>query len=149
MNIEQVNEIMRNQGGEATADLVVKLRNEQQVLKADAEAAVMAYLNDVAVREARLHERIVTLSEQSKRVNMEIEQMKPALVNASVTGDDAGVMAVQEKIAQKEATLASIAAQIEMLNGAEIPGSKELYETAIAKNAENETFATGQFSGVL
>lgn len=134
MTVEEILETMRVKGAEAAISERREMCNAVKQLKADVEAACSAYFADVEQRKERLANRITTLQEQADALAADAEQKKPTLVNASVTGDDRGVMKIQEELANIEASRAAIADQIKMLEDAAIPGNEDLYEDARAKN---------------
>lgn len=138
MNAEKIREIMRVKGAEAATSARIKMCNEVESLKAKVEAACSAYFSDVEQRKERLEARIAALQEQAGALAADAEQVKPALVRASVEGDDRGVMKIQEELANIEAKRAAVVDQIEMLENAAVPGNDDLYKAALTKNDELE-----------
>ena len=123
----------------------------QRIMKLPVEAACRDYFADVELRKERLEERIASLREQADALTADAEQVKPALIRASVEGDDRALLTIQKQLANTEAQRAAISAQIEMLTDAATPGNEDLYDAALEKNnlLEESIFALESVEGVM
>lgn len=151
MTVEEILETMRVKGAEAAISERREMCNAVKQLKTDVEAACRDYFADVEQREERLEERIASLQEQADALTADAEQVKPALIRASVEGDDCALLTIQKQLADTEAKHAVISAQIEMLTDAATPGNKDLYDAALEKNnqLEESIFALESVEGVM
>lgn len=120
-------------GADAVAAILSKLKEEGQAVAMEAQKAVEAYFADVAKREAALKAKVDELSGQKETLASKIKSMEPMLVNATISGDSEALARVQGAIADIEAQKAAVAAQIELLANARVPGSKELLDAVEAK----------------
>ncbi len=120
-------------GADAVSAILSKLKEEGQAAAMEAQKAVDAYFADVAKREAVLKDKVNELSGQKEALASKIKSMEPMLVNATISGDSEALARVQGAIADMEAQKAAVAAQIELLANARVPGSKELLDAVEAK----------------
>ncbi len=120
-------------GADAIAAILSKLKEERQAAAVETQKAVDAYFADVAKRETALKEKVNELNGQKEALASKIKSMEPMLVNATISGDSEALTKVQGVIADIEAQKAAVAAQIELLCNACVPGSKELLDAVEAK----------------
>lgn len=144
MNIQEILNTAKEHGAEAVRDAFVKLRQENQMITAEAQAAYNAYFADVRQREARIRQRGEALGQERGTLSEKILAMRPALVAATVEGDTDMVSRIQSDMADIEAQKAALTTQIELLSEAQVPGSKELFQAADSKlkelHAANERY---------
>lgn len=144
MNIQEILNTAKEHGAEAVRAAFAELRQENQVITAEAQAAYEAYFADVRQRETRIRQRIEVLGQDRDALSEEIRAMRSALVAATVEGDTGTVSRIQGDMADIEAQKAALAVQIELLSDAKAPGSKELFQAADSKleglRAANERY---------
>ena len=136
MNIQEILNTAKEHGAEAVRDAFVELRQENQKITAEAQAAYNAYFADVRQREARIRQRGEALGQERGILSEKILAMRPALVAATVEGDTDMVNRIQSDMADIEAQKATLTTQIELLSEAQVPGSKELFQAADSKLKE-------------
>lgn len=136
MNIQEILKKAKEDGAEAVRSALEELRQENQAITAEAQAAYDAYFADVRQRKVRIKQRIETLGQERDTLSEKIRTMRPALVAATVEGDTDTVSRIQGSMADIEAQKAALTAQIELLTGAKAPGSKELFQAAASKLEE-------------
>ena len=136
MNIQEILNAAKEHGAEAVRDFFAELRQENQAITAEAQAAYDAYFADVRQREARIRQRVEALGQERDVLSEKIRTMRPALVAATVEGDTGTVSRIQGDMADIEAQKAALTAQIELLSDAKVPGSKELFQAADSKLKE-------------
>lgn len=136
MNIQEILKKAKEDGAEAVRSALEELRQENQAITAEAQAAYDAYFADVGQRKVRIKQRIETLGQERDTLSEKIRTMLPRLVAATVEGDTDTVSRIQGSMADIEAQKAALTAQIELLTGAKAPGSKELFQAAASKLEE-------------
>lgn len=132
MNIQEILNKARECGAEAVS-AVEEMRQKNQEIAADAQAAYDAYFADVRQREARIRQRVEALGQERDVLSEKIRATQPALVAATIEGNTDAVGKIQSDIADMEAQRAAKSAQIELLSGARVPGSGELFQMADEK----------------
>lgn len=153
MNIQEILNAAKEHGAEAVRDFFAELRQENQAITAEAQAAYDAYFADVRQREARISQRVEALGQEGDTLSEKIRTMRPALVAATVEGDTGTISRIQGAMADIEARKTALTAQIELLTGAKAPGSKELFQAAASKleelRAANERYRAWGRSTIL
>ena len=128
MTTKEITRIMAEEGPEAASAAYRDLREKVGLAKTGAEAAVSAYYADLKEGKAKVAERIEALKQQYDGTFSQVDEMQQDLVAATMDGDDATVLRVQDAMSAIEARRSAIQSQIDMLTNAKIPESKELYQ---------------------
>lgn len=101
------------------------------------DAAVSAYFPAVDERKRKVEERKADLKKKQDGIAMKIESMKPALVRATVAGDDDALAEIQRTMTELEAQRAAVGTQIEMLSGP-LPSCDDAYNAIQTARQEEE-----------
>lgn len=115
---------------DAISAAIDALKEDNRQLTATAQLACSTYLEDVKLREQKIAQRVEDLKTQASIIEQEITSRKPALMTATVKGDNAAFEKIQADLAECEARKAAITTQIEMLVCTKIPGDTELFNAA-------------------
>lgn len=130
MNIQEILKKAKEDGAEAVRSALEELRQENQAITAEAQAAYDAYFADVRQRKVRIKQRIETLGQERDTLSEKVLAMRPALVAATVEGDTDTASKIQSDMADIEVQKAALTTQIELLSEAQVPGSAELFQAA-------------------
>lgn len=136
MNIQEILGVVKEHGAEEVKSILEKMRQENEALRTEAQAAKSAYFADVKRREDRIKQRVEALSHENDTLAEKILAMRPGLVAATVNGDASTVDKIQREIADIEAQKAAVVTQIDLLSGANVPGNEELFRVADEKLRE-------------
>lgn len=121
-------------------------RKEQNVrIYTDTEKDAKAYFDDVEKKEHKIKERVSTLEAKKKEVSASINSLKPQLVSATASGNEAEFKNIQKQLAEMKANELAIAEQINMLETAEINGEESLYK-AVSENHDKLLDDSGALS---
>lgn len=133
MEIQEILDQANEHGIMAISAAVEELKQRGQQSEREADAAYRAYFSDVEAREAKVKRRLDDLAQQEAGIKAKISAMQSGLVDATVSGDTDAFNRLQNKLADLEAQRAAVATQMQLLSGAQLPGSLELYKTAEVK----------------
>ena len=136
MNFQEILNTAKEHGAEAVRAAFAELRQENQAITAEAQAAYEVYFADVRQREVKIRQKVEALGQERDALSEKARAMRPALVAATVEGDTDTVSRIQGDMADIEAQKAALTAQIELLSDAKVPGSKELFQAADSKLKE-------------
>ena len=116
--------------------LLAALTENNSGLKKEVSVASNAYFADITVRENKIKGQVETLEMQKEKIFETLEKIRPALVEATTTGNDQQLKEIQEKMAELKAQEAAIDTQIEFLYTTPITGSNELFSIATDLNSK-------------
>lgn len=128
MTSEQVGELLAEtlERGRAAVDAVT--------------TAVSKYFPAVQEQERKVGERKDALKKKQDGITAEIEGMKPALVKATVAGDDTALAEIQRTMTELEAQRAAVGTQIEMLSGP-LPSCDDAYNAIQTARREEKSIS--------
>ncbi len=116
--------------------LLAALTENNSGLKKEVSVASNAYFADITVRENKIKGQVETLEMQKEKIFETLEKIRPALVEATTTGNEQQLKEIQEKMAELKAQEAAIDTQIEFLYTTPITGSNELFNIATDLNSK-------------
>lgn len=120
---------MEKYGASLAEKKVEEILNVRAQTVQAAQAAYRAYKADMRDKQDRIENKVRELRERLNDLTSGGEDYGPALASATLSGDTEAWNAIQEKIRQRESEKATLAAQIEILNNANIDPDPAL-ETA-------------------
>lgn len=133
LDLEKLFTQAEDAGVTAITEAIKLVKQHHSKAVQEAQAACKAYFDEVEQREAKVKQRVADLTKQENDIKAKIAAMQPGLVDATVSGDTDAFDRMQDALADLEARRTAVAAQIQMLSEAAIPGNPDLYRAAIAK----------------
>lgn len=100
----------------------------------EVDNASKAYFADIEIRKSNINSQIKDLEKQKDKILASIENIRPLLMEATVSGDAERIKKIQNKMTELKANEAALDAQIEFLYTTPIPGNNELFEIAKGLN---------------
>ena len=126
LTLDNCVEFVRSSTPEAVKAAVQEMNHAEEAQKSALSQKCAAYFASKEQRYQRIVDQIRKAQGQREAVEAEKATHNQALVNATLSGDDETVTAIQQELERCESALASFTAQIEMFRAYQLDGDPEL-----------------------
>ena len=127
LTIQNCVEFVRNSTPEAVREAVRETYAAETEAKEALRAKCAAYFDGKKQRFQRIEAQVEKIQEQRQAVEAEKARHDRGMVEATISGDDVTITAIQKELERCASALSSFTAQIEMFQGYEITGDPALY----------------------
>lgn len=128
MSIMEIVADAKGKGPEAVEAGLAALRQMADQYAAKTNAALEAYFQGEANQEAAIRNRLMALEKELRAVTQKIDAISPALMQATVAGDNITLSKLQAQLSDLENQRTTISTQVKLVNAAPFPYDKQAYE---------------------